>query len=214
MRLVTWPISILNTPAAISAPRSSCTTTPLPPYPLLSYPCSLLLNGAAPLLQYCLPPQGDDDNETETPAWLNLDLTMEEYLDGSEVDCDLIFDGGKCVYGAITDNWPTLEPYFNETGSNCPSVLPRAVSAWVSAGHNLLWPALSPAGPSARHAARACLPLLCPLVTPIKAPSECVLGFCGGLTIIVANACLFRLLMGNACLLAWPAIVLCTAGPA
>jgi len=29
------------------------------------------------------------------------------------------------VYGAITDNWPTIEPYFNETGSNCPSILPR-----------------------------------------------------------------------------------------
>lgn len=24
------------------------------------------------------------------------------------------------------DNWPTLEPYFNETGSNGPSVLPLA----------------------------------------------------------------------------------------
>lgn len=24
------------------------------------------------------------------------------------------------------DNWPTVEPYFNETGSNCPSVLPRS----------------------------------------------------------------------------------------
>jgi biotin carboxylase len=30
------------------------------------------------------------------------------------------------VYGAITDNWPTVEPYFNETGSNCPSMLSRA----------------------------------------------------------------------------------------
>ena len=29
------------------------------------------------------------------------------------------------MYGAITDNWPTIEPYFNETGSNCPSILPR-----------------------------------------------------------------------------------------
>lgn len=26
--------------------------------------------------------------------------------------------------GAVTDNWPTIEPYFNETGSNSPSVLP------------------------------------------------------------------------------------------
>ena len=28
------------------------------------------------------------------------------------------------VYGAVNDNWPTVEPYFNETGSNGPSVLP------------------------------------------------------------------------------------------
>ncbi len=49
-----------------------------------------------------------------------------QYLDGAEVDCDLIFDNGRPVYGAITDNWPTVEPYFNETGSNCPSVLPKA----------------------------------------------------------------------------------------
>ena len=31
---------------------------------------------------------------------------------------------GEPVYGAVTDNWPTLEPYFNETGSNSPSILP------------------------------------------------------------------------------------------
>lgn len=29
------------------------------------------------------------------------------------------------TYGALCDNWPTLEPYFNETGSNMPSTLPR-----------------------------------------------------------------------------------------
>jgi hypothetical protein len=28
------------------------------------------------------------------------------------------------VFGAVTDNWPTIEPYFNETGSNSPSILP------------------------------------------------------------------------------------------
>lgn len=50
---------------------------------------------------------------------------LEEYLDGPEVDVDLIFSEGAPVYGAITDNWPTIEPYFNETGSNCPSILPR-----------------------------------------------------------------------------------------
>ena len=36
---------------------------------------------------------------------------------------------GAVTFGAITDNWPTVEPYFNETGSNCPSVLPRAQQA-------------------------------------------------------------------------------------
>ena len=49
---------------------------------------------------------------------------MEEYLDGPEVDVDLVFCEGQPVYGAVNDNWPTLEPYFNETGSNGPSVLP------------------------------------------------------------------------------------------
>jgi hypothetical protein len=34
-----------------------------------------------------------------------------------------IFPGPQ-VYGAVNDNWPTVEPYFNETGSNGPSVLP------------------------------------------------------------------------------------------
>lgn len=41
------------------------------------------------------------------------------------MDVDLVLSGASVVYGAITDNWPTIEPYFNETGSNCPSILPR-----------------------------------------------------------------------------------------
>ena len=58
-------------------------------------------------------------------SWIKTTLMLEEYLDGPEVDVDLIFSEGAPVYGAITDNWPTIEPYFNETGSNCPSILPR-----------------------------------------------------------------------------------------
>ena len=49
---------------------------------------------------------------------------LEQYLDGPEVDVDLVISNGEVVYRAVTDNWPTMEPYFNETGSNCPSVLP------------------------------------------------------------------------------------------
>lgn len=57
-------------------------------------------------------------------SWIKLTLMLEEYLDGPEVDVDVVFSEGQAVYGAITDNWPTVEPYFNETGSNCPSILP------------------------------------------------------------------------------------------
>lgn len=74
--------------------------------------------------------EGDDGDTDETSGnagtWIQLVLMLEEYLDGQEVDCDLVFDNGVPVYGAITDNWPTVEPYFNETGSNCPSILSRS----------------------------------------------------------------------------------------
>ena len=75
---------------------------------------------------------------------------LEEYLDGPEVDVDLVFSEGQAVYGAITDNWPTVEPYFNETGSNCPSILPTkqqqelmqlAVQATQCLGFKLVSPA-------------------------------------------------------------------------
>lgn len=71
--------------------------------------------------------EGKDDEEADGNAagWINVQLMLEEYLDGPEVDCDLVMSDGVPVYGAITDNWPTVEPYFNETGSNCPSILPR-----------------------------------------------------------------------------------------
>lgn len=49
---------------------------------------------------------------------------MEQYLDGPEVDVDLVLNSeGEVSFGNVTDNWPTIEPYFNETGSNCPSIL-------------------------------------------------------------------------------------------
>ncbi|KAL6747588.1 ATP-grasp domain-containing protein [Haematococcus lacustris] len=69
----------------------------------------------------------EDDTAGNAGEMISLVLMLEEYLDGPEVDVDLVFDNGNPVYGAVTDNWPTVEPYFNETGSNCPSILPRAV---------------------------------------------------------------------------------------
>jgi hypothetical protein len=52
-----------------------------------------------------------------------LTFMMEQYLDGPEVDVDVVLNSeGDVVYGNVTDNWPTIEPYFNETGgtSGCP----------------------------------------------------------------------------------------------
>ena len=65
--------------------------------------------------------QGEDEEETEGNAssWIRTTIMMEEYLDGPEVDVDLVFSDGEAVYGAVTDNWPTVEPYFLETGEQC-----------------------------------------------------------------------------------------------
>jgi len=49
---------------------------------------------------------------------------LEQYLDGPEVDIDLVMSDGQWQYAGITDNGPTLEPYFNETWAVVPSLLP------------------------------------------------------------------------------------------
>ena len=41
------------------------------------------------------------------------------------MDCDIVLDQGVPIYGAIIDNWPTLEPFFYEIGYNAPSTLPQ-----------------------------------------------------------------------------------------
>ncbi|CAK0857421.1 unnamed protein product [Prorocentrum cordatum] len=57
----------------------------------------------------------------------NVDLTvlMEQYLDGPEVDVDVVMSNGEHVYAGVSDNGPTLEPYFNETWAVAPSMLPK-----------------------------------------------------------------------------------------
>eukprot|EP00931_Biecheleriopsis_adriatica_P003090 TRINITY_DN10437_c0_g4_i1.p1 TRINITY_DN10437_c0_g4~~TRINITY_DN10437_c0_g4_i1.p1 ORF type:complete len:628 (+),score=102.92 TRINITY_DN10437_c0_g4_i1:255-1886(+) len=68
----------------------------------------------------------DDGSGKGVKADTAMDCTilMEQYLDGSEVDVDVVMSGGKWRYAAVTDNGPTLEPYFNETWALCPSMLP------------------------------------------------------------------------------------------
>lgn len=52
-------------------------------------------------------------------------ILMEQYLDGPEVDVDIVMSQGEWRYAAVADNGPTIEPYFNETWAVCPSLLPR-----------------------------------------------------------------------------------------
>jgi len=56
---------------------------------------------------------------------IDLSVLMEQYLDGCEVDVDVVMSGGEYQYAAVADNGPTMEPYFNETWAVCPSLLPK-----------------------------------------------------------------------------------------
>jgi len=56
---------------------------------------------------------------------IDLTLLMEQYLDGTEVDVDVVMSEGEWRYAAVQDNGPTLEPYFNETWAASPSLLPK-----------------------------------------------------------------------------------------
>jgi len=46
-------------------------------------------------------------------------------MGGEEVDVDIVMSDGEWQYAAVSDNGPTLEPYFNETWAVSPSLLPR-----------------------------------------------------------------------------------------
>jgi carnosine synthase len=54
-----------------------------------------------------------------------LDMLMEQYLDGCEVDIDVVMSDGDWRYAAVQDNGPTLEPYFNETWAASPSLIEK-----------------------------------------------------------------------------------------
>ena len=57
-------------------------------------------------------------------ADLPVEFLLEEYLDGPEVDVDLVLHEGRCCYSAVSDNGVTVEPYFTETYGILPSLLP------------------------------------------------------------------------------------------
>ena len=62
-----------------------------------------------------------------------LTFMMEQYLDGPEVDVDVVLNSeGDVAYGNVTDNWPTIEPYFNETGTPSSLVVPFCMLSYRS----------------------------------------------------------------------------------
>ncbi|MBI4051174.1 MAG: ATP-grasp domain-containing protein [Elusimicrobia bacterium] len=49
------------------------------------------------------------------------DILCEGYADGAEVDLDILLQDGQVRFSAVTDNFPTKEPFFIETGDAMPS---------------------------------------------------------------------------------------------
>jgi biotin carboxylase len=59
--------------------------------------------------------------ETHAIFRVGNDLLLEEYMDGVEFDVDLLMHDGRCVFSSVSQNWPTAEPSFQETGLHCPA---------------------------------------------------------------------------------------------
>jgi biotin carboxylase/MFS family permease len=77
--------------------------------------------------------RGVVDPEADAIFRAGNDLLLEEYLDGVEFDVDLVLDDGTCVFSSVSQNWPTAEPSFQETGLHCPpDHRRRAVRALVA----------------------------------------------------------------------------------
>ncbi len=53
------------------------------------------------------------------------DIVVEEYIEGNEVDIDILVQNGKIKYSSVSDNLQTKEPFFLESGYNLPSSLPQ-----------------------------------------------------------------------------------------
>lgn len=62
-------------------------------------------------------------NFSRSEEWKSIDLYAEEYIEGEEVDIDLLLQDGKLKFWSISDNFATNEPYFIETGQEIPSAL-------------------------------------------------------------------------------------------
>ncbi|KAH8064552.1 hypothetical protein JL722_1429 [Aureococcus anophagefferens] len=69
------------------------------------------------------------DKGADSPPPEKVDFLFEEYLDGPEVDVDVVMARGRPAYAKVVDNGPTAEPYSAETWGLCPSLLKEADQA-------------------------------------------------------------------------------------
>jgi len=53
------------------------------------------------------------------------ELLVEEYIEGDEVDIDILIQNGRIKYCSVSDNSKTNEPFFIETRHTIPSSLPE-----------------------------------------------------------------------------------------
>lgn len=63
--------------------------------------------------------------EVESALADGSDIIVEEYIDGDEVDIDILVQNGRIKFISISDNDKAEEPFFIETGFSIPSGLPE-----------------------------------------------------------------------------------------
>ncbi len=62
----------------------------------------------------------------DAAEWDELEVLVEEYIDGDEVDIDLLLQNGKIKFSTISDNFnKTKESFFIDSGQAIPSSLPN-----------------------------------------------------------------------------------------
>lgn len=63
----------------------------------------------------------------EDTIWAQgTEMVIEEFYNGDEFDIDILLSDGAVAYAKVSDNWACNEPWFQETGTNCPSLYPQA----------------------------------------------------------------------------------------
>ena len=72
---------------------------------------------------------------------MRINVLVEEFFDGHEIDLDILIQDNQLVFLAITDNFPPIEPWFFEQGGILPSIflsdtekraIELIVSKWIS----------------------------------------------------------------------------------